>query len=167
MKHPITPNGHQALQRELKKLKAMRPELSRAIEVARAHGDISENADYDAAKNKSGMVEAKIRDLENRLASCEVLDPQKVSSLEKIVFGLSARVADMDSGEEKTFTIVDTTESDADKGRISYESPIGRSLIGKQVGDVVKTRLPAGMREFEILEIFCDYKPEQSEEVSE
>jgi len=140
----------------------MRPELSEALEAARAHGDISENADYDAAKARSGMIEAKIRDLESRLAGCEVVDPQKIRNLEKIVFGLSARVQDLESGEEKTFTVVGNAESDAGKGLVSYESPIGRSLIGKRVGDVVKTRLPNGVREFEILEIFCGYRAEES-----
>lgn len=162
MKHPITPNGYAALQRELRRLKAMRPELSRAIEVARAHGDLSENADYDAAKARSGMIEAKIRDIESTLAACEVLDPQKVASLDKVVFGLSARVEDLESGEEKVFAIVGSSESDVARGMVSFESPMGRALIGKCPGDVARVKLPGGSREYEVLEVFCGYQPENA-----
>lgn len=154
----MTPNGNSALRRELQKLKALRPELAHAIEVARALGDISENADYDAAKEKSGMVEAKIRDYETKLTQAEVIDPRTIKGHEKIVFGLSTKIEDLDSGDQKTYHIVGSDESDLPKGKISFESPLGKSLIGKQTGDVVRAELPGGVKEYEILEIFCGYE---------
>ena len=166
MGRPMTPNGYATLRRELKKLKASRPELARAIEVARAHGDLSENADYDAAKNKSGMTEAKIRDIESKLAGAQVIDPLKIAGFEKVVFGLTARIEDMDSGESKTLRIVGSEESNVEKGLISYEAPLGKALIGKRVGDTARLERPGGAREYEIVEIFCDYQqdPEAVEE---
>ncbi|RMG43102.1 MAG: transcription elongation factor GreA [Candidatus Dadabacteria bacterium] len=157
MKRPITPRGYDALRKELQTLKAMRPELAKAIEIARGHGDLSENADYDAAKEKSGMVEAKIRDLENKLSMAEIIDPRSIKDLSRVVFGVTVRVEDLDSAEEKTLTIVGADESDADRGLISLESPLGKALIGKSVGDVASIRLPAGVREYEILEITIQY----------
>lgn len=159
MKRPITPRGYASLRDELKRLKTSRPELSRAIEAARAHGDISENADYDAAKNKSGLTEAKIRDLETKLANAEIIDPSRIGTPSKVVFGASARISDLDSDEQRTLTILGPDESNVDRGWISCESPLGKSLIGKEVGDVVKANLPGGVREYEILEIFVDYEP--------
>lgn len=159
MKRPMTPNGHNALRRELRKLKCQRPEASRAIEVARAHGDITENADYEAAKARSGMLEARIRDIESKLAEAEIIDPLKIANLDRVVFGLSVKVQDIDGGEEKVVSIVGSDESDVERGLISFESPIGKSLIGKVLGDVARVKLPNGIRELEILEIFCDYKP--------
>ena len=167
MKTPITQNGYDSLRKELRKLKALRPELSRAIEVARAHGDISENADYDAAKARSGMVEAKIRDIEAKLASAEVVDPRRITSFEKVVFGLSVRIEDLDSGEQRVVSLVGTDESDAEKGFISFESPLGKSLIGKAVGDVARAKLPSGFKEHEVLEIFCSYEAAQQEEAGQ
>lgn len=162
MKRPITPNGYAALRQELKKLKAMRPEISHAIEVARANGDISENADYDAAQAKLGMTEAKIRDIESKLSMADVIDPCKITKLDKIVFGLSTRIEDLDSGEKRYLRIVGSEESDVEKGHISFESPLGRGLIGKALGDVAKVQLPGGVKEYEILEVFCDYVPNTS-----
>lgn len=167
MKRPMTPSGNALLRKELQKLKAMRPELAHAIEVARALGDISENADYDAAKEKSGMVEAKIRDIETKLSQAEVIDPRSIKSHERIVFGLSARIEDLDSGDQKTFHIVGSDESDIQRGRLSFESPLGRSLIGKSLGDVIRAELPGGVKEFEVLEIFCGYSEEVEIEVEE
>lgn len=158
MKRPITPRGYNALRTELQRLKSTRPELSRAIEVARAHGDISENADYDAAKEKSGLVEAKIRDIEAKLALADLIDPRKITDMGRVVFGVSVKIEDTESGDQKVLSIVGSDESDADRGWISFESPLGRSLIGKNLGDVAKIKLPAGTREYEILEIFVDYK---------
>jgi len=158
MKKPMTPKNYAALREELKKLKQSRPELARAIEVARGHGDLSENADYDAAKNKSGMVEAKIRDVESRLAMAEIVDPRKLTDLNRVVFGVSVKIEDVDTGEEKQLTIVGGEESDVAKGWISYESPLGKGLIGKELGDVAKVTLPGGVKEYEIREILVDYK---------
>jgi transcription elongation factor GreA len=157
MKRPITPRGYNAMRLELQKLKAMRPELARAIEVARGHGDLSENGDYDAAKEKSGMTEAKIRDLEAKLSMAEIIDPRKLAEPQKVVFGVSVKIEDVNSGESRGLTIVGADESDVDQGWISIESPLGRGLIGKELGDVARVQLPAGIREYEILEIFIDY----------
>jgi transcription elongation factor GreA len=160
MKRPMTPNGNSAMRREVQKFRAMRPELAHAIEVARAQGDLSENADYDAAKEKSGMVEAKIRDIENKITQAQVVDPRDIKSHETVVFGLSVKIADVDSGDKKTYHLVGSDESDLTKGRISFESPLGRSLIGKSEGDIVRAELPGGIKELEILEIFCGYEPD-------
>jgi transcription elongation factor GreA len=140
------------------KLKAMRPEIARMIEVARGHGDLSENGDYDAAKEKSGMVEAKIRDIEARLATAEIIDPRKLGTPSRVVFGSSVKIEDVDSGEQRVLSIYGAEESDVEKGWISYEAPLGRALIGKEEGDVAKVALPGGAREYEVLEIFVSYE---------
>jgi acetyl-CoA C-acetyltransferase len=137
MKRPITPRGYNALRTELQKLKAMRPELARAIEVARGHGDLSENGDYDAAKEKSGMTEAKIRDIEAKLSMADIIDPRKLADPQKVVFGVSVRIEDVNSGEARTLAIVGADESDADRGWISIESPLGRGLIGNFGGSLI------------------------------
>jgi len=158
MKRPMTPRGYNTLRAELMKLKAMRPEIARMIEVARGHGDLSENGDYDAAKEKSGMTEAKIRDIEARLAVAEVIDPSKFGTLSRVVFGSSVKIEDVDSGEKRVLSIFGAEESDIEKGWISFEAPLGKALIGKEEGDVVKVPLPGGAREYEILEIFVSYE---------
>lgn len=150
------------MREELAKLKAMRPELANAIEVARGHGDLSENADYDAAKEKSGMVEARIRELESKIAMAEVIDPRKVNYNNRVVFGVSVKIEDVDSGEQKTLSIVGADEANVDKGLISYESPLGRALVGKEVGELVKVKLPAFEKEYEILDIYIDYNDEEA-----
>lgn len=167
MKRPMTPNGYNALRRELKRLKAQRPALALAIEIARGHGDLSENGDYDAAKEKSGMVEAKIRDLETKLSNAEIIDPRKISDHSKVVFGLSVRIEDINSGDLRTLTLVGSDESDVEKGLISFESPLARGLIGKSLGDVAKVVLPGGTKEFEIQEIFLNYIPEPEDTAEE
>lgn len=159
MKRPMTPRGYAALRTELTKLKAMRPEIARAIEVARGHGDLSENGDYDAAKEKSGMTEAKIRDIEARLAMAEVIDPRKFGSdISRVVFGVSVKIEDLESGEQRVLSIFGAEESDVEKGWISFEAPLGKALIGKELGDVAKVPLPGGAREYEIIEIFVQYE---------
>ena len=158
MKRPMTPRGYNTLRSELMKLKAMRPEIARMIEVARGHGDLSENGDYDAAKAKSGMTEAKIRDIEARLALAEIIDPGKFGGVNRVVFGSSVKIEDVDSGEKKVLSIYGAEESDIEKGWISFEAPLGKALIGKEEGDVVKVPLPGGAREYEVLEIFVSYE---------
>ncbi len=159
MKSPMTPRGYAALRTELTRLKGMRPELARAIEVARGHGDLSENGDYDAAKEKSGMTEAKIRDIEARLAMAEVIDPRKFGSdISRVVFGVSVKIEDVDSGEQRVLSIFGAEESDVEKGWISFEAPLGKALIGKELGDIAKVPLPGGAREYEIIEIFVQYE---------
>lgn len=160
MKQPMTPRGYAALRAELMRLKSMRPELSRAIEIARGHGDLSENGDYDAAKNKSGMVEAKIRDIEAKLSMADIIDPRKIGEPDRVVFGVTVEIEDIDSGEKRRLSIVGADESDIDRGWISFESPLGKALIGKPSGDVIKVNLPGGVREYEILEITIEYQDE-------
>ncbi len=158
MKRPMTPRGYATLRAELMRLKALRPEIARMIEVARGHGDLSENGDYDAAKEKSGMTEAKIRDIEARLATAEVIDPLKLGKPVRVVFGSSVKIEDVESGEQKVLSIYGAEESDVAKGWISYETPLGKSLIGKEEGDVARVALPGGAREYEVLEIYVSYE---------
>lgn len=158
MKRPMTPRGYAALRAELLKLKGSRVEIARLIEVARGHGDLSENGDYDAAKEKSGMTEAKIRDIEARLATAEVIDPLKLGTPSRVVFGSSVKIEDVESGDQKVLSIYGAEESDVAKGWISYETPLGKALIGKEAGDVAKVALPGGAREYEVLEIFVSYE---------
>jgi transcription elongation factor GreA len=167
MRRPMTPNGNNALRKELKKLKAMRPELAQAIEIARALGDISENADYDAAKEKSGMIEAKIRDVDNKLTQAEVIDPRNIKNHDRVVFGLSIKIEDIDSGEQKVFHLVGSDESDLTKNRLGFESALAKGLIGKQAGDICKVSLPSGAKEYEIIQIFCGYQPDPEESEAE
>ena len=162
----MTPRGYAGLRSELLKLKAMRPEIARMIEVARGHGDLSENGDYDAAKEKSGMVEARIRDIEARLSTAEVIDPRKLGTLTRVVFGSSVKIEDVDSGEQKTISIYGAEESDVEKGWISFEAPLGKGLIGKEIGDVARIALPQGAKEYEILEISIQYEDSGSEEAT-
>ncbi len=147
---------------ELMKMKAMRPELAKAIEIARGHGDLSENGDYDAAKNKSGMVEAKIRDCEARLSAADIIDPRKLTNFDRVVFGVTVEIEDVDSGEKKRISIVGNEESDIEKGWISFESPLGKALIGKQLNDIARVKLPAGVKEYEIVLIEVDYEDDES-----
>ena len=161
MKRPITPRGYNFLRSELQRLKALRPELARAIEVARGHGDLSENGDYDAAKERSGMTEARIRDLESKLSMAEIIDPSKLTIQDRVVFGVSVKVEDVESGEAKLFTILGADESAVEKGWISCESPLGKGLIGRRIGDIARVQLPGGSREYEVLEVFVDYQPEE------
>ena len=160
MKFTMTPRGYNKLRQELIKLKAQRPEVAEAIEIARGHGDLSENADYDAAKERSGMLEGKITELEAKVAMAEIIDPRKIALNDKVVFGVSVKISDLDTDEEKTLSIVGADESDVAKGLISYESPLGRALIGKDLGDIAKVKLPNGEKEYEILDIFVDYEDE-------
>lgn len=162
MKFTMTPRGNRILREELSKLKAMRPELAEAIEIARGHGDLSENADYDAAKEKSAMTEARIRELEAKIAMAEIIDPRKVNFNGRVVFGVSVKIADVDTDEEKTLSIVGADEADVEKGFISFESPLGRALVGKEVGDIAKVKLPAYEKEYEILDIYVDYNDEEA-----
>lgn len=138
---------------ELQRLKSVeRPLATKAIEIARAHGDLSENAEYDAAKEAQGMLEARIRDMESQLATAQVIDITKLSGT-KVVFGATVELADVDTGAERTISIVGDYETDAERGLISYQSPLARALIGKDEGDIAKVRLPAGEKEYEILSV--------------
>jgi len=159
-KAPMTLVGHRALESELKRLKKdERPRVVAAIEEARAHGDLSENAEYDAAKEAQGMLEARIRDIEAKLSSAQIIDVEGLSG-SKVVFGATVEIEDVDSGESRSYTIVGEDEANADRGLISYVSPVARALIGKSVDDIVKVRLPMGEKEYEIrsVQFVCSSK---------
>jgi len=150
---PMTPAGFRRLHDELKHLKSVeRPKNVQDIEEARAHGDIKENAEYAAAKERQSHIVGRIAELEDRITRAQVIDPSTIDH-KKIVFGATVRLSDVDSGEEVTYQIVGGHESDVRQGKISIESPIAKSLIGKELSDVVKVVTPRGAREFEILEI--------------
>ena len=150
---PVTPDGHLAMKAALKQpIEVDRPENVRAIEEARAHGDLSENAEYDYAKDQQGMIDAKIRDLEGRLALAEVIDPTTLSG-DRVMFGATVSLEDVDTDEELTYQIVGTDEADVKEGRISVTSPIGRALVGREVGDEVTVRAPGGARKYVIEDV--------------
>lgn len=138
---------------EVKRLKEVeRPRNAKAIEIARGHGDLSENADYDAAKEEQGMIEAKIREYETKLALSHVIDPTDLSG-DTVRFGATVTIEDIDSGDEQTYTIVGEHEADIKLGRISIGAPVARALIGKSVGDEVDVKTPKGVRNFEIVDV--------------
>ena len=147
-KVPMLEEGHRRLNDELRRLKLERPEIVEAIEVARAHGDLSENAEYHAAKERQGQVEATIADLEDRLSRALVIDPKTLSG-DKVLFGATVTLIDEDDKKIR-YQLVGQTEADAKDGRISYNSPLGRALIGRQVGDEVEVTTPSGDRYYEI-----------------
>jgi len=145
--------GYQTLRNELDRLeRAERPDVVRAIEVARAHGDLSENAEYHAAKERQSMIEGRILELKDKIARAEVIDCTKVNC-EKAVFGTVVTLLDMETEDEVTYQLLGPEESDVKKGSISVLSPLGRSLLGKMVGDDVVAKTPGGLREFEVVEI--------------
>jgi len=150
---PMTQQGYQRLQEELRRLKSVeRPRVIKEIEEARDHGDISENAEFHAAKEKQGMLGAQIRDIEDKLVRAEVIDISKLSG-DRVVFGATVTLVDGDTGERVSYQIVGDHEAEPKNGKISLSSPVARSLISKYVGDEVQVRTPAGMRSFEILQL--------------
>jgi transcription elongation factor GreA len=150
---PITPDGYHKLQEELERLlKIDRPKNIRNISEARAHGDLSENAEYHAAKEQQSFIEGRIQELKTKLALADVIDPSKISQ-SKTAFGAKVKVMDLSTDEEKTFMLVGPDEADVKIGRISISSPVGRALLNKEIGDVVNVKAPARTMEYEILEI--------------
>jgi transcription elongation factor GreA len=149
---PMTPVGSQKMKEHLARLKEERPKISKEIEVAREHGDLRENAEYHAAKERQGMVEAQIKDLEDKLSRAEVIDPSKLSG-SRVRFGAFVRVLNIDTDEESTYQIVGADEADIEHGLISVSAPLARSLIAKEAGDEVKVELPGGVRNYEILDV--------------
>jgi transcription elongation factor GreA len=143
-KLPMLAEGHAMLEQELVRLKAERPQIIDAIEEARAHGDLSENAEYHAAKERQGQIEAMIADIEDKLARAMIIDPSTLSG-DKVVFGATVHLLDEDDKPVK-YQIVGQTEADAKSGRISYTSPLGRALIGRKVDDEVEVTVPSGDR---------------------
>ena len=153
---PMTEQGRQRLLDDLKRLKSVeRPKIVREIEEAREHGDISENAEFHAAKEKQALVAAQISDIEDTLARAVVIDISKLSG-DRIVFGATVTLADVDSGDEVVYQIVGDHEAEPKNGKISVSSPVARSIIGKNVGDEVQVQIPTGTRNFEILDV--DFK---------
>ena len=153
-KIPMTAAGYAALETEIKHLKGTeRPAVIRAIAEARTHGDLSENAEYDAAKERQSFIEGRIADLESKLANAQVIDPKHVDTDGRCVFGATVELEDMDSGDVVTYQIVGEDEADIKQRKVSITSPIGRALIGKYSGDVAEVQAPGGVRSYEIRDV--------------
>lgn len=154
MKYPMTKAGAQALEDELRHLKTvMRPQITEAIAEARELGDLKENAEYHAAREQQGMVEARISDIEGRLAAAQVIDVTTIPYSGKVIFGTTVAIANVDSDEEVKYQIVGEDEAEIKEGKISVTSPIARALIGKEEGEIVAVRTPGGVVEYEIIEV--------------
>ncbi len=152
-KIPMTVEGEKRLKAELQRLKSIeRPSVIQAIAEARSHGDLSENADYDAAKERQGFIEGRIQEIEGKLANAQVIDPTSLD-VEHVVFGATVELEDGDSGEQVTYQIVGDDEADIKHGKISVSSPIARALIGKSEGDTADVAAPGGARSYEILAV--------------
>jgi transcription elongation factor GreA len=150
---PITREGYDRLRAELQRLEQKeRPKVIQAIAEAREHGDITENAEYEAAKEKQAMLEGKINDLHHKLSECEIVEVAR-GSAERVTFGITVKLEDLDTGEEMQYRLVGPYEADLAQGTISVTSPIGRALIGKEPGDEVEVQTPGGVKNLEILDI--------------
>ena len=152
-KHPMTPEGHAKLKEELGRLKSEeRPRIIREIGTAREHGDLSENAEYHAAKDRQGMIEARISELESKIGLAEVIDISNLSG-DHIQFGAKVTVVDEETDEKSTYQIVGADEAEVNEGRLSISSPLARALIGKTSGDAIEINTPNGARNYEILNV--------------
>ncbi len=150
----ITPDGWKKLRDELHRLKTVeRQEVIRLIEYARSLGDLSENAEYETAKQKQSFIEGRIQEIEDRLGRAEVIDPEKITARDRVVFGLTVTVEDIDSGDVKKYKLVGEDESEPENGFISVTSPVGSALIGKRVDDEIQVRAPGGIKEFLVIDI--------------
>jgi len=150
---PVTREGYEALKKELENLKRVeRPQNIKAIEEARAHGDLSENAEFDAAKDRQGFIEGRIGELGFKLANADVIDPSKLPK-DRAVFGTKVLLENIDTGEEVEYQLVGPDESDVAKGRISVSSPLGRAIVGKKPGDELTLEVPGGKRIYELVDI--------------
>jgi transcription elongation factor GreA len=153
-RRPISPEGLKKLHEEMDRLiRTERPAVIKEIEIALGHGDLSENAEYTYAKEKQALIETRIRDLQERLSACEVIDLNNRPKTDRIVFGCSVKIEDVDNGDQKVFTLLGQDEADISRGIISIDSPIGKALIGKEVNDVVEVKTPGGLKEYEVLEV--------------
>jgi transcription elongation factor GreA len=153
-KIPITVGGAEKLRAELQELKAVqRPAIVTAISEARSHGDLSENAEYHAAKERQGFIEGRISELESKLGNMQIIDTKLLDADGRCVFGATVELEDTASGEKVTYQIVGDDEADIKQGKISISSPISRALIGKYAGDTAEVKAPGGLREYEILDI--------------
>ena len=152
-KHPMTPEGYADLKEELSRLKNKdRPYIIGEIATAREHGDLSENAEYHAAKDRQGMIEARISELENKIGLAEVIDISNISS-DRVQFGATVTIVDEESELESTYQLVGADESDVNQGRLSISSPLARALIGKKNGDAIEINAPGGTHNYEIVSI--------------
>jgi transcription elongation factor GreA len=150
---PMSKTGHAQLKEELERLeKVERHEVVKAIEIARAHGDLKENAEYHAAKERQGLIEGRIMELKDKLGRAEVIDCTEVST-QRAVFGTVVTLMDMDTDEEVSYQLLGPEEADVKNGSISVLAPLGRSILGREVGDEVVTKTPGGVREFEVVDI--------------
>lgn len=153
-KVPMTASGYHELKAELHRLKTVtRPEVIQAIAEARSHGDLSENAEYDAAKEKQAFVEGRINMLEDHLGRAEVIYPEKIAGTDRVVFGVTVCLSDEETGEEIRYQLVGEDEADIDRGKISISAPIARALIGKQLDDEVQVNTPGGVKTFIVMDI--------------
>jgi transcription elongation factor GreA len=153
-KRPISQNGFKKLKEEIDRLiRIERPQVVKEIEIALGHGDLSENAEYTYAKEKLGLIDSRLRDLQERLGQCEVIDINNRPDTDKIIFGCSVTVEDVDTNDKKTFRLLGQDEADISQGIISVDSPLGRALIGKSIDDVVEVKTPNGLKEYEILDV--------------
>jgi len=153
-RHPMTPEGHKKLTATLKHLKeVVRPQIVKDIEEARAHGDLSENSEYEDAKERQSLTEGRVRDIEAKLAASEIIDVTKLEASERVVFGTTVRLEDLETEEERTYRIVGEDESDVKQGLISVLSPIARAMIGREIDDEVTVRAPGGDRKFIITDV--------------
>lgn len=150
----ITPDGWRKLRDELHRLKTVeRQEVIKLIEYARSLGDLSENAEYETAKQRQAFIEGRIQEVEDRLGRAEVIDPEKITARDRVVFGLTVTVEDIDSGDIKKYKLVGEDESEPEDGFISVTSPVGSALIGKRVDDEIQVRVPGGIKEFLVINI--------------
>ncbi|MDR0576204.1 MAG: transcription elongation factor GreA [Candidatus Accumulibacter sp.] len=153
-KIPLTTSGAERLRVELQHLKSVeRPKVIAAIAEARSHGDLSENAEYDAARERQGFIEGRIKEIEAKLANAQIIDPKRLDADGRCVFGATIDLEDQDSGERVTYQIVGEDEADIRAGKISVNSPIARALIGRYAGDVAQVQAPSGVREYEVLAV--------------
>ncbi len=153
-KVPLTVVGAELMRNELQRLKSIeRPNVIAAIAEARSHGDLSENAEYDAAKEKQGFVEGRIKDLEGKLANAQIIDPRHLDAEGRVVFGATVELVDAETGDEVKYQIVGDDEADIKGGKISVSSPIARALIGKYAGDVADVMAPGGVRHYEVVDV--------------
>ncbi len=153
-KVPLTVAGAERLREELHRLKTIeRPNVIAAIAEARSHGDLSENAEYDAAKERQGFVEGRIQEVEGKLSNAQIIDPKLLDADGRCVFGATVEMEDQDSGDTVTYQIVGEDEADIKAGKLSVASPMARALIGKYAGDIAQVQAPGGIREFEIIDV--------------
>lgn len=151
---PLTINGAEQLRAELQRLKTVeRPNVIAAIAEARSHGDLSENAEYDAAKERQGFIEGRIKEIEGKLGNAQIIDPRQLDVDGRVVFGATVELEELEEGKTVTYQIVGDDEADIKLGKVSVSSPVARALIGKHAGDVVEVQTPGGVREYEIIDV--------------